>query len=142
MQDQVAYLEHLLSILIEFDANNALLKDQFGLNFYEKLRALIKLWIAEVKQQWLFLNNFITAVNKIKVKPRIYNNQYLNNCCFQRKQFFKLVFEKSQDQQSTKKFQLKAKISGLTISLAKPIKAFQQGFKAAKKAQKKKKNNY
>ncbi len=43
VQDWAAYLEHLQSILLEFDTNNAPQEDQLGRTFYDGLRPLIKL---------------------------------------------------------------------------------------------------
>ncbi len=43
VQDWVAYLEYLQSILLEFDTNNAPGEGQLGQTFYDSLRPLIKL---------------------------------------------------------------------------------------------------
>ncbi len=43
LQDWAAYLEHLSSILLEFNANNTFRESQLGRTFYDGLRPLIKL---------------------------------------------------------------------------------------------------
>ncbi len=48
VQDWAAHLEHLQSILLEFDANNAPGEGQLGRTFYDGLRPWIKLWIANI----------------------------------------------------------------------------------------------
>ncbi len=50
VQDWVAYLKHLQSILLEFDTNNAPREGQLGRIFYDGLRPSIKLWIAEIRE--------------------------------------------------------------------------------------------
>ena len=46
--DWAIYLKHLQSILLEFDADNVLREGQLSLTFYDGLRPLIKLWIADI----------------------------------------------------------------------------------------------
>ena len=47
VQDWATYLEHVQSILMEFDAKYAPSKDLLVWYFYEGLRPSIKLWINE-----------------------------------------------------------------------------------------------
>ncbi len=48
VQDWAAHLEHLQSILLEFDANNAPREGQLGRTFHDGLKPSIKLWIADI----------------------------------------------------------------------------------------------
>ncbi len=48
VQDWAVHLEHLQSILLEFDANNISKEGQLGQTFYDDLRPSIKLWIADI----------------------------------------------------------------------------------------------
>lgn len=50
IEDWAAHLEYLQSILREFEAYYALLKDQLHLIFYNGLRPSIKLWIDKIGQ--------------------------------------------------------------------------------------------
>lgn len=70
VQDWVVYLEHLQSLLLEFDANNALREGQLGYTFYDGFRPLIKLWITDIKEDipW---DNPVSIVNKSKAKAKI-----------------------------------------------------------------------
>ena len=51
IQDWAAHLEHLQSILLEFDAYCALSEDQLCLTFYDGLKLSIKLWIGKEERQ-------------------------------------------------------------------------------------------
>ncbi len=53
VQDLAAHLEHLQSILLEFDADCSPLEGQHGRTFYDGLRPSIKLWMDEVSRQQL-----------------------------------------------------------------------------------------
>ena len=48
VQDLAAHLEHLQSILFEFDVDCAPLEGQLSRKFYDRFRSLIKLWIDKV----------------------------------------------------------------------------------------------
>ena len=48
VQDLAAQLEHLPSILLEFDADYAPGEGQLGRTFYDGLKPSIKLWIDEL----------------------------------------------------------------------------------------------
>ncbi len=50
VQDWAAYLEHLQSILLEFDANNTLREGELGRTFYDGFKTLVKLWIANIEE--------------------------------------------------------------------------------------------
>ncbi len=52
-QNWAAYLEHLLSILWEFDADCLPLEGKLGRIFYDGLKLSIKLWIDEGGEQQL-----------------------------------------------------------------------------------------
>ncbi len=63
VQDWAAHLEHLQSILLKFDANNAPGEGQLGRTFYDGLRPSIKLWIADIREDMPW-DDLIRAVNK------------------------------------------------------------------------------
>ncbi len=70
VQDWTAHLEHLQSILLEFDANNSPQESQFGQTFYDDLRPLIKLWIADIGEDMPW-DNLIKAPNKAEARAKI-----------------------------------------------------------------------
>ncbi len=76
VQDWAIYLEYLQSILLEFDANNAPQEGQLGQTFYDGLRPLIKLWIADIDEDipW---DNLIRAANKDEVRAKIQESTHL-----------------------------------------------------------------
>ncbi len=80
VQDQAAYLEHLQSILLEFDANNAPREGQLNRTFYDGLRPSIKLWIADIGEDipW---DDLIRAANKAKAKSKIQGSIHLDQWC-------------------------------------------------------------
>ncbi len=70
VQDWVAHLEHLQSILLEFDANNVLGEGQLGRTFYDGLRPLIKLWIANIGEDMSW-DDLIRVANKAETRAKI-----------------------------------------------------------------------
>lgn len=48
VQDFIAQIEYLQSILFSLDANNALRKNQLGRYRYDSLNPLIKIWITNI----------------------------------------------------------------------------------------------
>ncbi len=70
VQDWAAHLEHLQSILLEFDANNAPGEGQLGRTFYDGLRPSIKLWIANIGED-LPWDDLIRAANKAEARAKI-----------------------------------------------------------------------
>lgn len=140
VQDWAAHLEHLQSILVEFDADCAPLEGQLGRTFYDGLRPSIKLWIDEVGRQQLSWDELVTAANRAEVKARIHNNHH-------RKRPLKLTFKDS-GEQTTEKAQPKATASGLSITPSAKSSSSsghqsEQGSEDSKKArrEKKKKQN-
>lgn len=73
----VAHLEHLQSIILEFDTINTPREDQLGRTFYNGLRPLIKLSIADVGQDMPW-NNLVSAVNITKVLAKIQESTHLD----------------------------------------------------------------
>ena len=142
VQDWAAHLEHLQSILVEFDADCAPLEGQLGRTFYDGLRPSIKLWIDEVGRQQLSWDELVTAANRAEAKAHIHNNHHLDQRCPRGKRPLKLVFKESREQQSTEKPQPKATTSWLTVTSAKSAGGSQQGSEAAEKARKEKKKNW
>lgn len=143
VQDWAAHLEHLQSILVEFDADCAPLEGQLGRTFYDGLRPSIKLWIDEVGRQQLSWDELVSAANRAEAKARIHNNQHLDQRCPRGKRPLKLVFKESREQQSTEKAQPKPTTSGLSVTPpAKPLGSghrSEQSSEASEKARKEKK---
>ncbi len=77
LQDWVTHLEHLQSILLEFDANNASGEGQLGRTFYDGLRPSIKLWIADIREDMPW-NDLIRAANKVEARAKIQESTYLD----------------------------------------------------------------
>ncbi len=71
------HLEHLQSILLEFDANNTSKKGQLGRIFYNSLKPLIKLWIADIREDMPW-DNLVSAANKVETRARIQKSTYLD----------------------------------------------------------------
>ncbi len=69
VQDWATYLEHLQSIHLEFDANNAPKKSQLGQSFYNSLRPLIKLWIAEIGEDMPW-DDLIRVAHKAEARAK------------------------------------------------------------------------
>ena len=133
VQNLAAYLKHLQSILLDFDADRAPLEDQLGRTFYDALRSSIKLWIDEVGRQQLPWDKLVKAANKDKANAQIHNNQHLDQCCPKGKQPLKLTLKDSNKQTSenTKVAPSQQKSAGSP-----------QSKQAAEKAWKEKKKNW
>ena len=76
----VAYLEHLQSILLEFDADCTPSEGQFCHTFYDGLRPSVKLWISEEGRQKLSRDDLISTANRAKAKARIEDYRHLDYC--------------------------------------------------------------
>ncbi len=100
VQDSAAYLEHLQSILLEFDANNALGESSLSRTFYDSLRPLIKLWIANIGEDMPW-DDLIRAANKVEAWAKIQGSIYLDQRCPKEKQPLKMSFN-SRDNQAEK----------------------------------------
>ncbi len=97
VQDWAAHLEYLQSILLEFDANNTPGESQLSHTFYDGLRSLIKLWIADIGKDipW---DNLVRATNKAEARARIQESIYLDQRCPKRKQPLKMSLNAWDDQ--------------------------------------------
>lgn len=51
IQNWATHLKHLQSVLLEFDTNNTPTEGQRSRYFYDGLKSLIKLWIANIKDK-------------------------------------------------------------------------------------------
>ncbi len=69
-KDWTMHLEHLQSILLEFDTNNAPWKGQLGQTFYDSIKPSIKLWIAYIEED-LPLDDLIRTANKAEARAKI-----------------------------------------------------------------------
>ena len=87
--DWAAHLEHLQSILLEFDANNALGEGQFGRIFYDGLKPSIKLLIAKIEKDipW---DDLVSAANKAKARAKIQENTHYDQQYLRRKWSLKI----------------------------------------------------
>ncbi len=92
MQDWATNLEHLQSILIEFDANCISKKDQLAYTFYDGLRPLIKLWVTKKRQQQKSWVKLVSDANQAKAKAHIIDNDHLNHQYLKGKQPLKIIF--------------------------------------------------
>ncbi len=97
VQDWAAHLEHLQSILLEFDANNVSQEGQLGLTFYDGLRPSIKLWIAKIGED-LPWHDLIRATNKVEARTKIQRSTHLDQRCPKRKQPLKMSLNAWNDQ--------------------------------------------
>ncbi len=77
MQDWAAHLEYLQSILLEFDANNTPGEGQLGRTFYDGLRPLIKLWIADIGEDMPW-DDLIRTANKAEARAKIQGSTHLD----------------------------------------------------------------
>ncbi len=77
VQDWAAHLEHLQSILLEFDANNAPGEGQLGRTFYDGLRPSIKLLFADIGEDMPW-DDLIRAANKAEARARIQGSTHLD----------------------------------------------------------------
>ncbi len=91
VQDWAAHLEHLQSILLEFDANNSLGEGQLGRTFYDGLRPSIKLWIADIRDD-ISWDNLIRAANKAEARAKIQGSTHLDQQCPKGKRPLKMSF--------------------------------------------------
>ncbi len=133
IQDWAAHLEHLQSILLEFDANNALGEGQLGRTFYDGLRPSIKLWIADVGEDMPW-DDLIKAANKAEARVKIQKSTHLDQQCPKGKRPLKMSLN-SRDDQPEKTQQKSGVVSqGLAPDKA-PDKASQaeQGNEASEK---------
>lgn len=97
VEDWAAYLEHLQSILLEFDADCALGKDQLSRTFCDSLKFLIKLWVTKVDWQHLSWDDLVSETNSFKTKAHIYGNTQLDQQCSKEKRPLKISIN-SRDQ--------------------------------------------
>ncbi len=97
IQNWAAHLEHLQSILLEFDANNAPGKGQLSQTFYDGFKSLINLWIADIGEDvpWY---NLIRAANKAEAGAKVQGSTDLNKRCPKRKQPLKMSLNARDDQ--------------------------------------------
>ncbi len=129
VQDWAAYLEHFQSILLEFDTNNAPRESQLGRTFYNGLRLLIKLWIADLGEDMPW-DDLIRVANKAEAKTKIQGSIHLDYGCSKGKRPLKMSFN-SRDNQ-TKVSQAKDK--------ANPVEQVSETKKSSEKAGTEKKN--
>ncbi len=80
VQDWAAHLEHLQSILLEFDNNNASREGQLGRTFYNSLRPSIKLYIINVREDMPW-DDLIRAPNNAEARAKIQGSTHLNQRC-------------------------------------------------------------
>ncbi len=102
VQDLAAHLEHLQSILLEFDADCAPLEGQLRRTFYYGLRPSMKLWFDEISPQQLPWDKLVKAANRAEANARIHNNQHLDLRCPKGKRPLKLTLKDSNEQSSEK----------------------------------------
>lgn len=76
VQDWAAHLEHLQSILLEFDADCAPGEGQLGRTFYDGLRPSY-----EVGRQRMPSDDLVSAANRAEAKARIHSNHHLDQRC-------------------------------------------------------------
>ncbi len=96
-----AYLEHLQSILLEFDANNALREGQLGGTFDDGLKPSIKLWIADIGEDMPW-DDLIRVANKAEARAKIQESIYFDERCPEGKRPLKMGL-KSRDDLTDKK---------------------------------------
>ncbi len=142
VQDWAAHLEHLQSILLEFDADCAPSEGQLCRTFYDGLRPSIKLWISEMGRQQLPWYDLVSAANRAEAKTHIEDYRHLDQRCPKGKRPLKRSIN-SRDERPGKKSQPKATTSGLTVTPAKPAASGSQrlepGPEDSEKARKEKK---
>ncbi len=111
VQDWEAHLEHLQSILLEFDANNAPREGQLSQTFYDGLRSSIKLWIADVGEDMPW-DDLIRAANKAEARAKIQRSTHLDQQCPKGKRSLKMSLNSRDDQaKKAKAILTKAKAS-------------------------------
>ncbi len=97
VQDWAAQLKHLQSILVKFDANNTPKESQLGHTFYDGLRPLIKLWIADIREDMLW-DDLVRVANKAGARARVQKNTYLDQRYLKRKWLLKMSLNSQDDQ--------------------------------------------
>ncbi len=97
MQDWAAHPEYLQSILLKFDINNAPGEGQLSQTFYNGLRTLIKLWIANLEEDMPW-DNLIRAANKAEARAKIQGSTYLDQRFPKEKQYLKMSLNARDDQ--------------------------------------------
>ncbi len=97
VRDWAAHLKHLQSILLEFDANNALGEDQLGRTFYDGLRPSIKLWIVNIGEDMPW-DDQIKIANKAEARARIQGSTHLDQQCPKGKRPLKMSPNSRDDQ--------------------------------------------
>ncbi len=108
VQDWAAHLEHLQSILLEFDANNAPWESQLGQTFYDGLRPLIKLRIADIGEDMPW-DNIIRVANNAKARAMIQGSIHPDQRCPKGNQLLKMSLNSRDDQTDKKALQIKEK---------------------------------
>lgn len=80
VQDWVAHIEYVESILLEFNTNNTPRKEKLGQTFYDVRKSLIQLWIVNIAEimPW---DNQIRAANKFEARAKIHGSIYLDQLC-------------------------------------------------------------
>ncbi len=101
VQDWATHLEHLPSILLKFDANNAPQEGQLGRIVYDGLKPSIKLWNADIGEDMPW-DNLIRAANKAEARAKIQGSIHLDQQCPKGKQPLKMSLT-SKDSQTDKK---------------------------------------
>ncbi len=81
VQDWAAHLEHLQSILMEFDTDYAPSEGVLGRYFYEGLRPSIKLWIVEEGRELDGWDDLIKKATRAEAKAKIQGNRDLDQRC-------------------------------------------------------------
>ncbi len=97
LQDWAVHLEHFQSILQEFDTNNASRGSQLSQTFHDGLRPLIKLWIAN-KREDMPWDDLIKAANKAEARAKIQENTPLDQRRPKGKQLLKMSLNARDDQ--------------------------------------------
>ncbi len=133
IQDLKAHLEHLQSILLEFDANNAPGESQFGWTFYDGLRPSIKLWIADIGEDMPW-GDLIRAANKAEARAKIQGSTHLDQRCPKGKRPLKISLNTRDDQAENTKATLSQ-----TKASSQAFDQLQVTEKAKEKARKEKK---
>ncbi len=93
MQDWVAHLKHLQSILIKFDADCSLSEVLLRQYFYESFRPSIKLWINKEDEKQFLWDKLVKKSIKAKAKAKIQaaNSQNLDQHCLSSNQLLNLI---------------------------------------------------
>ncbi len=87
-------------MLLKFDANNIFGEDQLDRTFYDGLKPLIKLWIANIRED-ISWDDLVRAANKAEPKVRIQEKTHLDQQFPKRKQPLKMSLN-SRDNQAKK----------------------------------------